>query len=59
MWSVTTNHEVPGSITGLVVGMFFKQGYHGDRDRDSLVDFKFRTSRKHVIFIITTHMEIA
>jgi len=41
--SLTTNHEVPGSIPGSTVGIFPEgENFRGDHGLGSLVEFRFK-----------------
>ena len=54
--SVTTNHEVPGSIPGSTVGIFLEgEDSHDDHGLGKLVEFRFKASPGSTSSYITTH----
>ena len=54
--SLTTNHEVPGSIPGSTVGTFLEgEDSHGDHGLGRLVDFRFKTPPGTTSSSIITH----
>ena len=54
--SLTTNHEVPGSIPGSTVGFFLEgEDSHGDRGLGRLVEFRFKAPPGTTSSSITTH----
>ena len=58
-WSVslTTNHEVPGSIPGSTVGIFRVGEYsRGDHGLGMLVEFRFKVRPDTPSSYITTHI---
>ena len=55
--SETTNHEVPGSITGSTVGIFPKgEDSRGDHGLGRLVEFRFKGPPGITSSYITTHI---
>ena len=54
--SLTTNHEVPGSIPGSTVGIFLEgEDSRGDRGLGRLVEFRFKAPPGTTSSSITTH----
>ena len=54
--SLTTNHEVPGSIPGSTVGIFLKgEDSRGDHGLGRLVEFRFKAPPGTTCSSITTH----
>ena len=54
--SLTTNHEVPGSIPGSTVGIFLEgEDSRGDHGLGRLVDFRFKAPPGTTSSSITTH----
>ena len=54
--SLTTNHEVLGSILGSTVGIFLeKEDSHGDHGLGRLVEFRFKAPPGTISSSITTH----
>ena len=54
--SLTTNHEVPGSIPGSTVGIFLEGEYsRGDHGLGRLVEFRFKAPPGTTSSSITTH----
>ena len=54
--SLTTNHEVPGSIPGSAVGIFLEgEDSHGDHGLGRLVEFRFKAPVATTSSSITTH----
>ena len=54
--SLTTNHEVPGSIPGSTVGIFLEgEDSHGDHGLGRLVEFRFKAPLGNTSSSITTH----
>jgi hypothetical protein len=54
--SLTTYHEVPGSIPGSTVGIFLEgENSHGDHGLGRLVEFKFKVPPDTTSSSITTH----
>jgi len=55
--SLTTNHEVPGSIPGSTVGRFPEgEDSRGDHGLDRLVEFRFKGPPGTTSSYITTHI---
>jgi len=55
--SLTTNHEVPGSIPGSTVGIFPEgEDFRGDHGRGRLVQFRFKGPPGTTSSHITTHI---
>jgi len=55
--SLTTNHEVPGSIPGSTVGIFREgEDSRGDHGLGSLVEFRFKGPPGITSTYITTHI---
>jgi len=55
--SLTTNHEVPGSIPGSTVEIFPKgEDSHGDHGLGSLVEFRFKGPPGTTSSSVTTHI---
>ena len=54
--SLTTNHEVPGSIPSSTVGIFLEgEDSHGDHGLGRLVEFRFKARPGTTSSSITTH----
>ena len=54
--SLTTNHEVPGSITGSIVGIFLEgEDSRGEHGLGRLVEFRFKAPPGTTSSAITTH----
>ena len=54
--SLTTNHEVPGSIPGSTVGIFLEgEDTRGDHGLDRLVEFRFKAPPGTTSSSITNH----
>ena len=54
--SLTTNHEVPGSIPGSTVGIFLEgEDSRGDRSLGRLVEFRFKVPPGTTSSSVTTH----
>ena len=54
--SLTTNHEVPGSIPGSTVGIFLEgEDSHSDHGLSRLVEFRFKAPPGITSSSITTH----
>ena len=55
--SLTTNHEVPGSIPGSTVGIFSEgEESRGDHGLGRLVEFRFKGPPGTTCSYITTHI---
>ena len=55
--SLTTNHEVSGSIPGSTVGIFPEgEDSHGDHGMGRLVEFRFKGPAGNTSSSITTHI---
>ena len=55
--SLTTNHEVPGSIPGSTMGIFPKgEDSRGDHGLGRLVEFRFKGPPDTTSTYITTHI---
>ena len=55
--SLTTNHEVPGSVPGYTVGIFPEgEDSRGDHGLGSLVEFRFKGPPGTTSSYITTHI---
>ena len=57
--SLTTNHEVPGSIPGSTVGIFLQgKDSHGDHGLGRLVEFRFKAPPGTTSSSITAHTSL-